>query len=71
MERQSKGSRGLEEYCKGGQDPPRAVAPSKEKNPSKREAADLRSQPRGHRHRPLTEYININTGSIAVSGMRF
>jgi hypothetical protein len=29
MERQSKGSRGLETYCKGGQDPPRAVAPLK------------------------------------------
>ena len=31
MERQSKGSRGLEAYCKGGQDPPRAVAPLKKK----------------------------------------
>jgi hypothetical protein len=31
MERQSKGSRGLEAYCKGGQGPPRAVAPSKKK----------------------------------------
>jgi len=30
-ERQSKGSRGLEAYCKGGHDPPRAVAPSKKK----------------------------------------
>ena len=30
-ERQSKGSRGLEAYCKGGQGPPRAVAPSKKK----------------------------------------
>jgi len=29
MERQSKGSRGLEAYCKGAQGPPRAVAPSK------------------------------------------
>jgi len=29
MERQTKGSRGLEAYCKGGQGPPRAVAPSK------------------------------------------
>ena len=29
MERQSKGSRGLEAYCKGGQGPPRAVAPPK------------------------------------------
>jgi len=29
MERQYKGSRGLEAYCKGGQGPPRAVAPSK------------------------------------------
>ena len=29
MEGQSKGSRGLEAYCKGGQGPPRAVAPSK------------------------------------------
>ena len=29
MERQSKGSRGLEAYCKGGQGPPRAVAPLK------------------------------------------
>ena len=32
MERQSKGSRGLEAYCKGGQGPRRAVAPSKKKN---------------------------------------
>ena len=31
MERQSKGSRVLEAYCKGGQGPPRAVAPSKKK----------------------------------------
>jgi len=31
MERQSKGSRGLEAYCKGGQGPHRAVAPSKKK----------------------------------------
>jgi hypothetical protein len=27
MERQSKESRGLEAYCRGGQDPPQAVAP--------------------------------------------
>jgi hypothetical protein len=31
MERQSKGSRDLEAYCKGGQGPPRAVAPFKKK----------------------------------------
>jgi len=31
MERQSKGLRGLEAYCKGGQGPPRAVVPSKKK----------------------------------------
>ena len=31
MERQSKGSTGLEAYCKGGQGPPRAVAPPKKK----------------------------------------
>ena len=31
MEGQSKGSRGLEAYCKGGQGPPRAVASSKKK----------------------------------------
>jgi len=31
MEKQSKGSRGLEAYCKGGQGPPQAVAPSKKK----------------------------------------
>ena len=31
MEGQSKGSRGLEAYCKGGQGPPRAAAPSKKK----------------------------------------
>jgi hypothetical protein len=30
--RQGKGSRGLEAYCKGGQGPPRAVAPPKKKN---------------------------------------
>jgi hypothetical protein len=32
MERQSKGSRDLEAYCKGGQGPPRAVASPKKKN---------------------------------------
>jgi hypothetical protein len=31
MERQSKESRNLEAHCKGGQSPPRAVAPSKKK----------------------------------------
>jgi len=31
MERQSKGLTGLEAYCKGGQGPPRAVAPPKKK----------------------------------------
>jgi hypothetical protein len=31
MERQSKKSRNLEAHCKGGQGPPRAVAPSKKK----------------------------------------
>jgi len=31
MERLSKGSRGLEAYCKGGQGPPWAVAPPKKK----------------------------------------
>jgi len=31
MERQSKGSRGLQAYCKGGQGPLRAVAPPKKK----------------------------------------
>ena len=31
MERQSKGSRDLEAYCKGGQGPPRAVVPPKKK----------------------------------------
>jgi len=29
--RDSKGSRGLEAYCKGGQGPPRAVGPSEKK----------------------------------------
>ena len=43
MERQGKGSRGLEAYCKGGQGPPptptpplRAVAPSKKKKKKKK-----------------------------------
>jgi len=40
-------------------------------NPSKREAAELRNQPRGHRNRPLTEYINKTSTGIAVSEMRF
>jgi hypothetical protein len=31
MERQSKESRNLEAHCKGGQGPPRVVAPSKKK----------------------------------------
>ena len=34
-ERQSKGSRDLEAYCKGGQGPPRAVAPQKKKKKKK------------------------------------
>jgi len=34
MKRQSEGSRGLEVYSKGGQGPPRAVAPPKKKNAS-------------------------------------
>jgi len=36
MERQSKGSRGQEAYCKGGQGPPRAVAPPKKKKTKKK-----------------------------------
>jgi len=36
MERQRKGSRDLEAYCKGGQGPPRAVAPPKKKIYEKR-----------------------------------
>ena len=35
MERQSKGWRGLEAYCKWGQGPPRAVAPPKKKKKKK------------------------------------
>jgi ribosomal protein L12E/L44/L45/RPP1/RPP2 len=35
MERESKGSRGLGAYCKGGQGPPWAVAPSKKKKKKK------------------------------------
>jgi hypothetical protein len=34
MERQSKGSRGLEAYCKGVQGPTRAVVKSKKKLPA-------------------------------------
>ena len=34
MERQGKGLRGLEAYCKGGQGPPRAVAPPKKRRRS-------------------------------------
>jgi len=37
MERQSKGSRGLEAYCKGGQGPPRSVAPPKKKKKKKKD----------------------------------
>ena len=36
MERQGKGSRGLEAYCKGGQGPPRAVATSRKKKKKSR-----------------------------------
>jgi hypothetical protein len=36
MERYSKGSRGLEAYCKGGQGPPRAVTPQKKKKKKKK-----------------------------------
>jgi hypothetical protein len=37
MEGQSKGSRGLEAYCKGDQGPPRAVAASKKKEEEEEE----------------------------------
>jgi hypothetical protein len=43
MEGQSKGSRGLEAYCKGGQGPPRAVAPSKKKKKKKKGRCGLES----------------------------
>ena len=36
METQSRGLRGLEAYCKGGQGPPRAVAPPKKKKKKKK-----------------------------------
>ena len=36
MEGQSKGSRGMGAYCKGGQGPPRAVALSKKKKKKKK-----------------------------------
>jgi hypothetical protein len=36
MERQSKGSRVLEAYCKGGQGPPRAVAPPEKEEENKK-----------------------------------
>jgi hypothetical protein len=35
-ERESKGSRDLEAYCKGGQGPPRAVVPPKKKKKKKK-----------------------------------
>jgi len=47
-ERESKGSRGLEAYCKGGQGPPRAVAPPKKKKKKKK---------RERRRRRSTEFV--------------
>ena len=53
MERQSKGSRGQEAYCKGGQGPPRAVAPlKKKKNPSYLCHFNITYTHFGHNHRP-------------------
>jgi hypothetical protein len=43
MERQSKESRNLEAHCKGGQGPPRALAPSKKKKKKKKRRRRRRS----------------------------
>jgi hypothetical protein len=59
IERQSKELRNLEAHCKGGQDPPRAVAPSK-KNPDfdrsdcgiPREISAIRIRPSGRSLKP-------------------
>ena len=47
-ERESKGSRGLEAYCKGGHGPPWAVAPPKKKKKKKK---------RERRRRRSTEFV--------------
>jgi len=47
MERQSKGSRGLEAYCKGGQGPPRAVAPPKKKKKKNKLERNLKANQNG------------------------
>ena len=58
MERQSKGSRGLEAYGKGGQGPPRAVAPSKKKN---KKNIYIVSHHSSREHRALTKFRHLDT----------
>ena len=53
MERQSKGSRGLEAYFKGGQGPPRAVA-----SPKKKKKKEFRH--RAHKSPPLVRILRQN-----------
>jgi hypothetical protein len=50
MERQSKESRGLEAHCRGGQGPPRAVAPSERRNMEFFAWPQPRSRVRRHLH---------------------
>jgi len=48
MERQSKGLRDLEAYCKGGQGPTRAVAPPKKKKKPMLMTLKFEKKTRGH-----------------------
>jgi hypothetical protein len=57
MERQSKGSRGLEAYCKGGQGPPQAVAPPKKKKKKKKKK-------RRRKKKVFTQEMPISTASV-------
>jgi hypothetical protein len=62
-ERQSKGLRGLEAYCKGGQGPPRAVVPPKKNVKS----AKLRSDYRTTFSSSLSGYIIILKSFVEIS----
>ena len=75
MEKQSKGSRGLEAYCKGGQGPPRAVAPSKMMKKKRRRRRRRRKRRRKRSCLKLAEFLfqklnlEIQFSSVTIVGI--
>ena len=59
MEGQSKGSRGLVAYCKGGQGPPWAVAPSKKKK-KKEEEEEKKKKKMKKKKKKKKKYRSVN-----------